>query len=165
MADKKPARKRRTKPNTDTWKSAEREIAKRLDPMVDLSREDGEPLVERVPVTGRTMGSAPDIKHPWFGLEVKHGKSIPVFFTKAYKQAKAAVRKDQIPVVVFHPEGWRYDDCLVMVRLGDLPKLREYGRDGRQELPAPDEADRADPPEPAAGDEPPARQGPDPLRA
>lgn len=133
---KTPKRKVRKKPNTDTWKSAEREIAKRLDPSVDLDRDEGEKLVERIPVTGRTFGSAPDIKHPWFSLEVKHGKSIPVFFTKAMAQARASVRKNQTPVVVFHPHGARYDECLVMIYLKDLETFRSHGRsDIRTDIP------------------------------
>jgi hypothetical protein len=79
---------------------------------------------ERVPVTGRTIGSAPDIKHPLYALEVKHGKQIPALLVKALKQAVASVRGNQIPMVIMHPEGAKYEDSLVIIYLRDLDTLR-----------------------------------------
>jgi hypothetical protein len=80
-------------------------------------------------VTGRTRGSAPDIKHPWYALEIKHGKQIPALLIKAMAQAVASVRGDQIPMVVFHPHGADYDDSFVIVKISDLEKLRGYGKE------------------------------------
>ena len=124
-----PKKRTRRKPNTDTWKSAEREIAKLLGQLMGDA-------AERVPVTGRAMGSAPDIKHPWFGLEAKHGKTaVTAKIKQAMKQAEAAVKfarekqsLDQIPVVVLHPHGAKYTDTLVVIKITDLPRIRDYGR-------------------------------------
>lgn len=81
-----------------------------------------------MPVTGRTIGSAPDIKHPLYALEVKHGRQIPALVIKAMRQAVASVRGDQIPMVVLHPEGARYDDSLIVIRFGDLARLQGMGQ-------------------------------------
>jgi hypothetical protein len=115
--DAKP-RKPRTKTNSDTWKAVELGIARLLGG-------------ERVPVTGRTMGSAPDIDHPDLAIEVKHGKSIPKLLQKALAQAVAAQgfylkrnKGDRVPVAIFHPEHARYDESFLIVRIRDLRALQ-----------------------------------------
>lgn len=78
---------------------------------------------ERVPVTGRTRGNAPDIKNPRFAIEQKHRKKLPVLVTGAFDQAIKSVRGDQIPIVILHEHGDPYLDSLVVVQLKDLPSL------------------------------------------
>lgn len=111
-----PTKKKRNR--TDTWKAVELALAKLLGG-------------ERVPVTGRTMGYAPDIDHPSMAVEVKHGKSIPKLLTKALAQAVAAQgwyakrgKGDRVPVAIFHPEGARYDESYLIVRIRDLRALQ-----------------------------------------
>ncbi len=90
-----------------TWKRVEREIAARLGG-------------ERVPVTGRQRGSAPDIKHPWLSVEVKHRKALPGWMLDAQAQADASIKGNQLPVVVLHQDRMKYDDSVVLVRLSDF---------------------------------------------
>lgn len=92
-----------------TWKQAEREIANRLGG-------------ERVPVTGRQRGSAPDIEHEWLSLEVKHRKKLPGWMLDAIAQAETSKRDEQLPMVVLHQNGQRYDDSVVMLRLKDFTR-------------------------------------------
>lgn len=113
-----PAKKARTRSNTSTWKAVELALAKLLGG-------------ERVPVTGRTMGSAPDIDHADLAIEVKHGKSIPKLLQRAMTQAVAAQsfylkrgKGDRVPVVLFHPEHTRYDESYLIVRIKDLRALQ-----------------------------------------
>jgi hypothetical protein len=113
--ESKPKRKRS---NTSTWKAVELALAKLLGG-------------ERVPVTGRTMGSAPDIDHSGLAIEVKHGKCIPRLLMKAMTQAVAAQafylkrgKGDRVPVAIFHPENARYDESFVIVRIKDLRALQ-----------------------------------------
>lgn len=93
-----------------TWKSAERKIAALLGG-------------ERVPVTGRQRGSAPDIQHDVFSIEVKHRAQLPDWLFDAMRQAEASQRGDQIPLAVFHLKGMAYRESLVVLRLEDLLKL------------------------------------------
>lgn len=95
---------------TSTWKSAERAIAKLLDG-------------ERVPVTGRQRGHAPDIAHPTLALEVKHRESIPLWLEDAVDQARKAVREDKTPVVIIHTAGQQYARSLAVVPLEELMLL------------------------------------------
>ena len=78
---------------------------------------------ERVPVTGRTRGSAPDIRNPRFAIEQKHRKKLPALVTGAFDQAIKSVRGDQFPIVILHEHGDPYLDSLVIVQLRDLPHL------------------------------------------
>jgi hypothetical protein len=113
-----------------TWKVAEREIAKRLGGV-------------RVPITGRIRGSAPDIAHARWALEVKLRSHLPSLLTDAMDQAVKSIRGEQIPLVVLHEKGTRYDDDLVCLRLVDFLKLTactatscartDETRDGTQE--------------------------------
>jgi hypothetical protein len=102
-----PPRKRS---NTATWKQGEIRIAQILGG-------------RRVPVTGRSRGDAPDIEHPALSLEVKHGRHVPKLLETALEQAEKAVRGGKTPVVVMHPHGARYDDCLVILRIRDFVRF------------------------------------------
>ena len=75
---------------------------------------------ERVPVTGRQRGSAPDIKHDWISLEVKHRQSLPAWMLDAQAQADASKDGDQLPMVIFHQKNMQYKDAVCMVRLSDF---------------------------------------------
>lgn len=99
---------------TSTWKAVERSIAALL-------------KGKRVPVTGRTRGSAPDIAHGQFSIEVKHRESFPDWLFDAYDQAEKSnnKRKTKIPVVILHQKGVKYEDSFVVLKLKDLIKLNE----------------------------------------
>jgi hypothetical protein len=90
-----------------TWKAIERRIARYIHG-------------ERVPVTGRQRGSAPDIKHAWLAPEVKHRKKLPDWIHDAMSQAKASVRGHQMPAVFLHEKGAQVGDCYVIVMLSDF---------------------------------------------
>ena len=95
-----------------TWKDTERAIAGRLNG-------------QRVPVSGRARGDAPDIAHPRLALEVKHRKSLPAWLHEAMAQAVACAGKDQTPVAILHEHGGRHDRDLCVLRLVDLQRLIE----------------------------------------
>lgn len=92
------------------WKADERAIAGRLGGT-------------RVPVTGRDRGDAPDIKHPLFAVECKTRAALPVLLKEAMAQAKAAVRGEQVPLVVLHQRGARHSEDYVCMRLADFEAL------------------------------------------
>ena len=98
------------------WKAVERRIAKYLGG-------------ERVPITGRQRGSAPDIKHEWLSIEVKQRESLPAWVHDAMDQAvQSAVKpelrisqpKGPLPVVILHETGKRIEDDYVVLRLEDF---------------------------------------------
>lgn len=89
-----------------TWKRVERDVAKRVGG-------------ERVPVSGRQRGDAPDIRHEHLSLEVKHRKALPAWMHDAMRQAEASAKPGQLPMAVFHGERMRVDQSFVMVRLSD----------------------------------------------
>ncbi len=100
-----------------TWKAVERAIAEILGG-------------ERVPITGRQRGSAPDVAHPWLGIEVKHRKSLPAWLHDAMAQAEACSDGgEKLPVVVLHEKGRRHDNDFVVVKLRDFCGLRVGGDD------------------------------------
>jgi len=72
------------------WKAEEREVAARLGG-------------ERVPVTGRGRGHAPDIQHNWLSIEVKSGRNALSAKTilLALEQARASAKKNGgLPIAV-----------------------------------------------------------------
>jgi hypothetical protein len=75
---------------------------------------------ERVPVTGRQRGSAPDIVHPALSIEVKHRASLPAWIKDAMDQARASARIGQVPIVVLHQAGERFGSALVLIELSDF---------------------------------------------
>lgn len=90
-----------------SWKRSERAIAKVLGG-------------ERVPVTGRARGSAPDVAHTWLSIECKERKELPAWLRDAIAQARASVRGEQLPVAILHEKGTRHAEDLVVVRLADF---------------------------------------------
>lgn len=98
--------------NRDRWKRTERRIAAELGG-------------QRVPVTGRSRGDAPDIEHDRLSIEVKERQALPAWLHDAMAQAVAASDGDRIPVAILHERGQRYRDCYALIRLADLVMLAE----------------------------------------
>jgi len=94
------------------WKRAESAVAARLGG-------------ERIPVSGRGRGDAPDVAHPRLSVEVKHRAALPGWLVDAMRQAKAASRDGRTPLVVLHPKGGRHRDDLCVLALADLVALIE----------------------------------------
>lgn len=105
------------------WKRTERRIAALLGGV-------------RVPVTGRQRGDVPDIQHPTLAIECKHRQSIPGWLTDAMCQAQACRTTEQLPIVVVHEHGRRYDEALVVMRLCDFAEgdggSESSGNDGSE---------------------------------
>jgi hypothetical protein len=97
-----------------TWKATERAIAGRLGG-------------QRIPVSGRAHGDAPDIAHPRLSIECKHRKTLPAWLHEAMARAVAAAGENQIPVAILHEAGIRHDGDLCVLRLADLATLLESG--------------------------------------
>ena len=75
---------------------------------------------ERVPVTGRQRGDAPDIRHNWLVPEVKYRGKIPDWIHDAMDQAKAAkTRSGQMPCVILGEKGKAVGESYIMFRLED----------------------------------------------
>jgi hypothetical protein len=98
------------------WKRAEREIARIIGG-------------ERVPITGRIRGSAPDVAHEWLSVECKQRRRLPEWLHDAMSQAKASARGDQLPVAILHESGRPYSSALVVLELrhfvdhfGEVPR-------------------------------------------
>jgi hypothetical protein len=94
------------------WKACERRIAQLLGG-------------QRVPVSGRTRGDAPDIAHERLSIEVKSRKTLPAWLLDALAQARAATKDGRVPVAVLHQDGQQYGDALVVMRLADFVELLE----------------------------------------
>ena len=91
-----------------TWKRIERQIAEMLGG-------------ERVPVTGRQRGSAPDIEHEVFSIEVKHRAGFPPHWLEdALKQAEASAKLGQLPIAIWHGKNRPIKESIVMLRLADF---------------------------------------------
>jgi len=93
-----------------TWKAVERKVALYLGG-------------ERVPVTGRQRGSAPDVLHDKLSIEVKHRQSLPSWLFDAMEQAEMSKKGEQIPTVILHQKGQKIEDCLTILRLSDILSL------------------------------------------
>jgi len=85
---------------------------------------------ERVPVSGRTRGWAPDVKHPIYAIEVKSRKSqlvlIQEMMDQAVKASAWSVRRDEgarVPLGIYHVQGTHYDSSLVFMRLKDFMEI------------------------------------------
>lgn len=98
------------------WKSVERNLAKRL-------------RGERVPITGRTRGYAPDIKHLLYAIEVKSRKTQFKLIAEMLDQAEKArdFYRDRgegyrLPIGIYHVTGQRMDSAYVFLRLEDFEK-------------------------------------------
>lgn len=87
------------------WKEAERQVARR---------------VGGARVSNHALGlRTPDVESSWLSVEVKHRKRLPVLITSALAQAQRNATAGKLAIAVLHEEGQRYDDAVVVVRLGD----------------------------------------------
>jgi hypothetical protein len=89
------------------WKACERKVAALLGGT-------------SIPVSGRGRGHSPDIHHERLSIEVKSRKKLPAWLEDAMKQAEACARDGQLPLIVLHQDGQRYQDALIVMRLKDL---------------------------------------------
>jgi uncharacterized protein YfaP (DUF2135 family) len=96
------------------WKATERKVAALLGG-------------QRVPVTGRARGDAPDIAHPDWSVEVKHRQALPSWLHAAMRQADAARQQQQRSIVVLHAAGDRFTDALVVMKLSDFIGMTPRG--------------------------------------
>ena len=90
-----------------TWKAVERKIMKMLGG-------------KRIPITGRTRGSAPDGEHEWLSPEIKHRKKLPEWLHDAMNQAELSQKNGQLPVVILHQSRQEHANDFVVIRLGDF---------------------------------------------
>ena len=89
------------------WKACERKVAALLGGT-------------RVPVSGRGRGHSPDIQHERFSIEVKSRRKLPAWLEDAMNQAEGCAQDGQLPLIVLHQDGQRYQDALTLMRLKDL---------------------------------------------
>lgn len=89
------------------WKRAERRIAEYIGG-------------ERVPITGRQRGSAPDIEHAWLSVECKYRAKLPEWLHDAMRQADASRKQRQMPIVFLLEKGAKVGDAYAVVRLSDF---------------------------------------------
>lgn len=90
---------------------------------------------ERIPVTGRQRGDAPDVEHPIYAIEVKAGRVMSPRLREGWAQAKAAaVTSGKLPLlcVTQSIEGKRDNERFIICDLetwqaitGDGPKADE----------------------------------------
>lgn len=94
---------------TDTaWKAFERRVASFIGG-------------ERVPVTGRQRGSAPDIWHPWLSVECKYRKTLPEWIKDAMRQAVASKAKvNDLPIVIVGEKGDKVANAWAIVPLEEF---------------------------------------------
>ena len=98
--------------HTSTWKSVEGALGKLFGGA-------------RVPITGRTRGSEPDIKvsdgiFSFLSFEVKHKKVFPEWLHDAFRQALASVRGKQYAAVILHQERKKYEDSYIVMHVKDF---------------------------------------------
>lgn len=94
--------------NRSTWKAIERQWALWLGGV-------------RVPVNGRQRGSAPDVEHPLYAIEVKAGKVMSERLREGMAQAVASsIGTGKIPLLcVSHSVQGRPTEHYVVQRLSD----------------------------------------------
>lgn len=95
-----------------TWKKFERWVGEFLTELGDKSN--------RVPITGRSRGSAPDVTSDRLSIECKYRKSIPGWIKEAMEQAVASSRDGKVPVVFIKENGAPFDDTLIVFRAKDF---------------------------------------------
>lgn len=109
--------------NRATWKAIERDWALWLGG-------------RRVPVTGRQRGTAPDVEHPHFAIEVKAGRVLSSRLRLGIGQAMAAaVGTAKTPLLCISQcsgQG-KEREHFVLLRLEDFQALTGHGLGGPQE--------------------------------
>ena len=100
-----------------SWKACERAIARYLGG-------------ERVPVTGRVRGYAPDVEHLRLAIEVKSWSQFPLRVATAMDQARKAAewakrrgKGDRIPIAVIHRDRTAIGNSWVVLSLADFEDL------------------------------------------
>ena len=88
------------------WKAIERSLAKYLNG-------------KRIPVHS-TEGIACDVTTEIMDIQVKHGKSIPVFITKGMEQAVRDCREGKLPALYLHKKQSELGDGIICFRLKDF---------------------------------------------
>jgi len=78
---------------------------------------------ERVPITGRVRGSAPDIDHPVYSIEVKCRKNHPALIEEAMDQAQKSAG-DKLPIVILHKWGQHHENDYVVMKVRDFLRRR-----------------------------------------
>lgn len=91
------------------WKQNERMIAKYIHG-------------ERVPITGRQRGDAPDIRHNWLSVEVKLRMRIPAWIKNGIDQAQKSAIGHQMPVLIIREKFQRIDDAIICMTLKEFRK-------------------------------------------
>jgi hypothetical protein len=86
------------------WKTCERKVAALLGGT-------------RIPVSGRGRGHSPDIHHERLSIEVKSRRKRPAWLEDAIEQAEACAQDGQLPLMVLHQDGQRYQNALIVTRL------------------------------------------------
>jgi len=93
------------------WKRTERKLASMLGG-------------QRVPVTGRQRGDAPDIAHALYSIEVKHKKKLPEWLHDAHDQAvKSSSKRKKVPVVILHETGKPHSKDYVVLQMRDFLEI------------------------------------------
>lgn len=96
------------------WKAAE---------LISARRMGG----DRVPVSGRQRGYAPDhtTGSGLWAVEMKAWKSFPAWMLDAMDQAVKSMEQGagRWPVAVLHPKGGRYDNDLIVLRRKDWEEI------------------------------------------
>ena len=70
--------------------------------------------------TGNTGKASADVRTAWLAVEVKERSSLPAWLKRAVAQAVGAAGVSWLGIAVLHEAGERYDDALVVMRLGDF---------------------------------------------
>ena len=75
---------------------------------------------ERVPITGRQRGDAPDIKHNWLSVEVKLRMRIPAWIKNGIDQAEKSAVGHQMPVLIIREKFQKIDDAIICMTLKEF---------------------------------------------
>jgi hypothetical protein len=89
----------------------------------------------RVPVSGRARGDTPDVSHPLWAIEVKAGRVLSPRLRLGMRQAIAAARNGQTPLLcISHTSAGRPAEHYVMLRLRDWLDLHGGPAPSTEEL-------------------------------
>lgn len=74
---------------------------------------------ERISNTALGMRSA-DVETSAYSVEVKHKAKLPKWLNDAVSQAHRNCTAGRLPLVVLHQSGWRRENDLVVLRMGEF---------------------------------------------
>ena len=69
-----------------------------------------------------------DVETSAYSVEVKHRKTLPGWLNDAVAQAHRNCSAGKLPLVVLHQSGWRRENDLVVLRMGEF--LEWFGEGG-----------------------------------